>query len=144
MVKIEASVMIDRPVEVVWEFITDLSKLPKWNTEVLEAKQTSAGPLGVGTTLQIRSSNMVGYAQVVEYEPNRRVAFEYPSGPLKGSIENSSVEKVEGKTRFTRTADVKFSGVYKLVGPFLTPRLKREYVASVGNLKRMLESEAQS
>jgi len=144
MAKLEASVMIDRPVEEVWKFMTDLSKLPKWNTGVLEAKQTSSGPLGVGTTLQIRSSNMVGYARVVEYEPNRRAAFEYPSGPLKGTMERSSVENVEGKTRFTRTADLKFSGVYKLVGPFLTPRMKREYVASVGNLKRILESEAKS
>ena len=142
MAKFETSVMIDRPVEEVWKFVNDLSKLPKWNTEVLEAKQTSAGPLGVGTTLQIRSSNMVGYAQVVEYGPNRRVAFEYPSGPLKGTMERSSVENTEGKTRFTRTADLKFSGVYKLVGPLLTPRLKREYVASVGNLKRIVESEA--
>ena len=144
MAKFEASVMIDRPVEEVWKFLMDLSKLPKWNTGVLEAKQTSAGPLGVGTILQIRSSNMVGYARVVEYEPNRRVAFEYPSGPLKGTMENSSVENVEGKTRFTRTGYPKFSGVYKLVGPFLTPRFKREYVASVGNLKRILESEAKS
>jgi pimeloyl-ACP methyl ester carboxylesterase len=113
MAKFEASVMIDRPVEKVWKFVTDLSKLPKWNTEVLEAKETSAGPLGVGTTLQVRSSNMVGHARVVEYELNRRAAFEYPSGPLKGTMERSSVENVEGKTRFTRTADLKFSGVYK-------------------------------
>jgi uncharacterized protein YndB with AHSA1/START domain len=29
MVKIEASVMIDRPIEEVWRFITDISKVPK-------------------------------------------------------------------------------------------------------------------
>jgi uncharacterized protein YndB with AHSA1/START domain len=46
MVKIVASVLIDRPVEEVWKFVMDLSKLPKWNTGILEAKQTSAGPLG--------------------------------------------------------------------------------------------------
>jgi uncharacterized protein YndB with AHSA1/START domain len=144
MAKIEASVMIDRPVEEVWKFVTDLSKLPKWNTEVLEAKQTSPGPLGVGTTLQIRSSNIVENAKVIEYEPGRKCAFEITSGPIKGSTENSNVETIEGKTRFTRTGDVKFSGFYKLVGPFITPRWRREYVASVGNLKRILESEAKS
>jgi uncharacterized protein YndB with AHSA1/START domain len=144
MAKFEASVMIDRPVEEVWKFVNDLSKLPKWNTEVLEAKQTSAGPIGVGTTLQTRSSNMAADIKVIEYEPGRKCTMEFTSRPLKGTIERSSVENVEGKTRFTRTADLKFSGVYKLVGPFLTPRLKREYVASVGNLKRILESEAKS
>jgi uncharacterized protein YndB with AHSA1/START domain len=144
MAKFEASVMIDRPVEEVWKFVTDLSKLPKWNTEVLEAKQTSAGPIGVGATLQTRSSNMVSDIKVVEYEPNRKCTMEFTSGPVKGTKERSSVENVEGKTRFTRTADLKFSGIYKLVGPFFTPRLKREYAGSVGNLKRILESEAKS
>ena len=141
MAKFEASVMIDRPVEEVWKFVTDLSKLPKWNTEVQEAKQTSAGPIGVGTTLQTKSRNMVGYIQVVEYEPNKKITIEFTSRPLKGTNETSTVENVEGKTRFTRTTDMKFSGVYKLVGPFLTPRMKREYIATVGNLKRILESE---
>jgi uncharacterized protein YndB with AHSA1/START domain len=144
MAKYEASVMIDRPVEEVWKFVTDLSKLPKWNTEVLEAKQTSAGPLGVGTTLQTRSSNMVADIKVIEYEPGRKWTNKFTSGPVKGSIETASAENVEGKTRFTRTADLKFSGVYKLLGPLLTPSLKRAYVASVSNLKRILESEAKS
>jgi hypothetical protein len=51
---------------------------------------------------------MGGYAQVVEYEPNRKVAFEYPSGPLKGSMERSSVENVEGKKRRARKVDQGF------------------------------------
>ena len=140
MDKTEASVIIDRPVEEVWKFIMDLSKLPEWNTGV-EAKQTSAGPVGVGTTLQIRGSNLVASARIVEFEPNRKCVFEHSTGPLKGSMENSSVENVEGKTRFTRTFDLKFSGAYKLVGPILAPRMKREYGASLDKLKRILESE---
>jgi uncharacterized protein YndB with AHSA1/START domain len=142
MAKIVASVVIDRPVEEVWKFLMDLSKLPKWNTGIQEAKQTSAGPIGVGTTLQTRSGNMVANIKVIEYEPGRKLTMEFTSGPVKGSMETSTVENVEGKTRFTRIADPKFSGVYKLAGPFLTPRFKRDYLASVGNLKRILESEA--
>jgi uncharacterized protein YndB with AHSA1/START domain len=144
MAKIVASVVIDRPVEEVWKFVMDLSKLPKWNTGIQEAKQTSSGPIGVGTALQTRSGNMVVDIKVIEFEPGRKLTMEFTSGPVKGSMETSTVENVEGKTRFTRMADSKFSGVYKLVGPFLTSRFKREYLASVGNLKRILESEAKS
>jgi len=54
------------------------------------------------------------------------------------------METIEGKIRLTETADWKFSGVYKLVGPFLTRMAKRESAARVGNLKRVLESEAKS
>ena len=144
MAKFVASVVIDRPVEEVWKFVMDLSNLPKWNTGVQEAKQTSAGLLGAGTTLQTRSGNMVSDIKVIEYEPGRKCTLEFTSGAVKGTMETSTVENVEGKTRFTRKMDAKFSGVYKLVGPFLTPRFKREYVASVGNLKRILESETKS
>jgi uncharacterized protein YndB with AHSA1/START domain len=146
MTKIEASVIIDRPIEEVWNFINDLSKLSKWNPEVLEPKQTSAGPLGVGTTVdfgaKMGNSTTTISMRVTEYEPNRRFSFEHISGPLKGTTERDSLETIEaGKTRFTRTGDLKFRGFYKLVGPFIAPSMRRGVVASLNNLKRMLESE---
>ena len=51
MARFETSVTIDRPVEEVWKFITDLSNMPKWSN-ILESKQTSPGPMGVGTMIQ--------------------------------------------------------------------------------------------
>jgi uncharacterized protein YndB with AHSA1/START domain len=148
MAKEEASTTIDRPIEDVWKFVTDLSNMPKWNPEVLEPKLTSAGPLGVGATAQfsakMRNTTMTISIRVTEYEPNRRISFEHISGPLKGTIESDSVETIEGKTRFTRTADLRYSGFYKLVGPFITPSMRRGVVASLGAAKRVLESEAKS
>ena len=148
MAKWEASTTIDRPVEDVWKFITDLSKLPKWNPETLEPKQTSAGPLGVGATIEFKvkmgNRTMTIPIRVTEYEPNRRFSFEHISGPLKGTTEIDTLETIEGKTRFARSGDMKFNGFYKLVGPFITPSMRRGVVASLGNAKRMLESEAKS
>jgi len=140
--------MIDRPVEEVWKFITDLSKGPKWDTDVLELRQTSAGPLGVGATCEfkakMRNTTMTISMRVTEYEPNRRLSFELISGPLKGTIERDSLETIEaGNTRFTRTGDLKFTGFYKLLGPFIIPSQRRGVVASLDNLKRIMESEAQ-
>ena len=144
MVKIEESVIIDRPVEEVWKFITDLSKFPKWDNEVLEVRQTSTGPLGLGSTVEVRQKmrNMTLPQRCIEYEPNRNFSFAVTSGPGKGSTVTFSVEIIEGKTKFTKVDDLKFSGFYKLVGPFITPSMRREVVAANGNLKRILESEA--
>ena len=88
MVKIEASVMIDRPIEEVWKFITDLSKIPTWDTLVSEVRQTSTGPLRVGSTCEFKEKmmNRPILMRVTEYEPNRRFSFEHISGPAKGSI----------------------------------------------------------
>ena len=145
MAKIEESVIIDRPVEDVWKVVTDLSKVPKWITEVLELRQTSSGPLGVGATCEFREkmryTTMTILSRVTEYELNRRLSFEHVSGPAKGSIITFSMDSIEGKTKFTNTNDMKFSGFYKLLGPFITPSLSRAVVTSLGNLKRILESK---
>jgi hypothetical protein len=54
------------------------------------------------------------------------------------------MENIEGKTKFTSTVDMKVSGFLKLAGPFITPSARRARVASLGNVKRILESEAKS
>jgi len=148
MAKIEASVIIDRPIEEVWTFISDISKIPKWITEVVELRQTSAGPLGVGATCdfreKMRNTTMTVSSRVTEYEPNRRLSFEHLSGPGKGSKITFSVDPIEGKTKFTNTNNMKFSGFYKLLGPFVTPSLRRAVISGLGNAKRILESEAKS
>jgi uncharacterized protein YndB with AHSA1/START domain len=148
MAKIEASVMIDRPIEDVWKFTSDTSKIPKWITEVLELRQTSTGPLGVGATFEfrekMRNTSMTVSSRVTECEPNRRLSFEHLSGPGKGSTITFNMDTVEGKTKFTSTNDMKFSGFYKLLGPFVTPSLRRAVISSLDNAKRILESEAKS
>ena len=53
MAKIEANVIIDRPVEDVWSFMLDVSSLPKWIPGNLEGKVTSEGPIGMGTRFRI-------------------------------------------------------------------------------------------
>jgi len=145
MAKIEESVMIDRPVEEVWKLTTDLSKVPKWDTHVLEAKQTSAGPLGLGATLELREKieNIITTQsqRVTEYEPNRKFSVEATSGPGKGTMITFGMETVEGKTRFTSSDNVRLNGFYNLVGPFVTRMLRKAVANSVGNVKRILESE---
>jgi len=147
MVKIEESVMINRPVEDVWKFIADLSNVTKWDRSVSELKLTSAGPIGVGATCDVTfqiMGKMTLSERFIEYEPNRKFSFEFTSGPAKGSIVAFSMEAIEGKTRFTSSGDLKYNGFYRLLGPFVTRMLKRSVVDSVGNVKRILESEAQS
>lgn len=146
MARIQASVMIDRSVEDVWKFITDVSNGPKWDEGVAEWKQTSAGPLGVGTTFEAteRHPKLTYSERVVEYEPNRKFSLEITSGPAKGTIGTLSVEGIEGKVRLTEISEYKFAGFYKLLGPFLTGTAKRETTSRVANVKRILESEAHS
>jgi len=144
MAKVEASVMIDRSSAEVWKFMTDLSNFPKWNPDVLEARQTSEAPLGVGTTLFVRSPRTALNARVIEYEKNRKFSFESTSGPIQGTTTTFGMETIEGKTRLTRVIDLRLIGFYKLIGPIAARRARRKVSAQLGNIRRLLESEAGS
>jgi Polyketide cyclase / dehydrase and lipid transport len=48
----ENTVMIRRPIEEVFGFLTDFENLPKWNYAIVETHKVSQGPVGVGTIYQ--------------------------------------------------------------------------------------------
>ncbi len=51
MTRVEGKrVVIDRPVEAVWRFMTDISNMPRWEDSHAEWKPTSDGPIDLGST----------------------------------------------------------------------------------------------
>ena len=148
MAEFEASVVIDCPVEEVWKFISDWSNAPKWMPGALEVKQTSAGPLGVGTTLQSRwSSRLMAHtaSRVSEYEPGRKITF-WDTSPqwMRGSTQSLGLENIEGKTRLNSVWELKINGFYRLIGPFQVGNVRKFNEARISNVKHILESEARS
>ena len=144
--KIEASSVISRPAGDVWKLLSDTSTWSKWAPEYLELSQTSTGPVDVGATFHSKHpQNRELSEKLVAYKPNRNFAFEFTSGPIKGSRETYSMEEMterEGKiaTKLTREFDLRFSGLFKVVGPLLiTPGFKKEKRVEVDNVKRLLE-----
>ena len=47
-VSADIEIEIDRPVEEVWAFVSDLTRLPEWLDEFEEVVQESPGPLAKG------------------------------------------------------------------------------------------------
>jgi uncharacterized protein YndB with AHSA1/START domain len=148
MTKIQVSVMVDRPTEEVWRFMSDFSNTPKWSPDIIEMKQTSPGPLGVGSTVLIRHPKQSVKGRVTEYEPNQSFMFEVASGPARGTKVGYRMERIEPNTRLTYTFDFKLEGFYRLVGPFVSGRAtkqgKAEAETNVSNVKRILESETRA
>jgi len=136
--------MINRPPEEVWKFLTDLSNLPKWDSGVLEAKQTSSEPLGVGSTFLTRHRWMTYSFRFSEYEPNHRFSFEFSQGPLKGAKASVNLETIEERTSVTFAIDPKIGGVLKLLGPYLNRSLREHNRESAASVKHILESDAKS
>jgi len=142
MIKIEKSIIINRPVEEVWKFVSNIENATKWDRGVLEARQTSEGPIGVGSMLQTRRQMLgrqrIGELRVSEYVPNRMIALQASLGRMTAQI-RYAFEPVEGRTRLTGTSEIELGGLWKLITPILIPMLERDGRADMANIKRLME-----
>lgn len=146
MVKIQSSVVINRPVEEVFEFSNDPSNDTQWQTGVLESEITSEGELGVGTTarsvIQFLGKRIESTSEITEFEPNKKVSFKTTSGPIP--FEGTTMyEPVEGGTKLSSDFEVEFGGVFKLAEPIVERSAERQFEGSFANLKDILEAGAQ-
>jgi uncharacterized membrane protein len=74
VLEFENTVRVNRPVDEVFAFLSDFENIPKWNYYVLDVRQLSDSPIGIGTTYhQVRKTDEQDY-RVTEFEPNRAIA----------------------------------------------------------------------
>jgi hypothetical protein len=86
MTTIERSIVIDRPVEEVWEFVHDTADNILWQTTLAESEKLTEGPMDVGTRVR-EVRHFLGLRiestwEMTEYEPNRTSAIRGASGPI--------------------------------------------------------------
>jgi uncharacterized protein YndB with AHSA1/START domain len=86
MDQFEITTAINRPVEDVFAVFEEIDKYPDWNDSLTKTRKTSAGPLGVGTTVGF-SGKLLGRAYespavFTEYVPNAKLASKSTSGPF--------------------------------------------------------------
>lgn len=141
--KFSNTITIERFTHDVFEFVSDLENIPKWNYAIAETRKASEGPVGVGTTYrQVRSvpSRSEETLQVTQFEPDRRFAVHGGLGPFEGTL-SYEFEDVGGITRLTNQADLEAHGVLKLADPITTGRVRGAVAANLETLKQLLERE---
>ncbi len=145
MIQLEVSIVINRPVEEVFAFLSDLESNLKWRTSQIEAIKTSEGPIGVGTTYRtvnnVLGRRLEGESEVIEYEPNRKVTVKIKSGYFP-FVSQRIFEPVEGGTRVRFVGEMEPGGLFKLAEPLVASMAKRRVEADAANLKDMMEARA--
>src|SRR5690349_1035328 len=78
MVRIDGEIVINRPVEEVFDFVADERNEPRYNPRMLRAEQVSPGPIGRGTRFQAEVTTMGRPSEMVieftDFERPRRLA----------------------------------------------------------------------
>lgn len=145
MIKVEVSIVINRPVEEVFAFLSDLEGNSKWRPGQIEAKKTSESPIGVGTTYRtvnnVLGRRMEGEMQVTAYEPNRQYTVKSKSGYFPFEARRI-FEPVEGGTRVRFVVEAEPGGLFKLAEPLVESMARRRLEADVATLKDLMEAHA--
>ncbi|HEY7619240.1 MAG TPA: SRPBCC family protein [Solirubrobacteraceae bacterium] len=102
-----ATVVIDRPIEEVFAFLADGENDAKFSKRVLEIRQTTEGPPGVGTvyasTVKDGGVKFKRQFELTEVEPSTRIRWrEVSTGPVvtpEGGYDLASAG--EGKTQLS-------------------------------------------
>lgn len=144
MIHVKHSVLIHRPVEMVWVFMSDITNATRWDRGIVEARQTSPGPLGVGATLEtvklwFGQRRRLTY-RIVEWEANRVIAFEAHGGPFERAIGRYSMVPTESGAQLTGDMQAWPRGIFRLLGPLIAHMGASDNRADLANVQRILEA----
>ena len=141
MATFENAVMIARPIEDVFGFLSDLENIPRWNYAIIETRKVSEGPVGVGTTFrQVRSvpSRSEERLEITAYDPPRQLEIRGQLGPFASRLVYA-LEAIPAGTRVTNTVELELRGPGRLLGRVAVPRVREAVAANLGRLKELLE-----
>ena len=144
----EHSVRIERPVEDVYAYISDVRNAAEWMPWADEVAVVDGGePSGVAegqrrllkqTDFGVQSETVI---EATDVDPGRSYRFETVDGSVDfdGSYR---FEPVANGTRLTRTYHVELPRVARLVEPIVARRMKRRWDADLQRVKEVLEDQS--
>lgn len=143
MARIEGDIVINRPVEEVFDFVADERNEPRYNERMLWAEKISPGPIGVGTRFRAATKTRHGSAEMTieltAYErPRRLVSMTHMSSmEIRGTL---TFDPVPTGTRMHWAWDLKPRGLLRLMSPLIARMGRRQEQTNWTDLKRFLES----
>jgi uncharacterized membrane protein len=138
VLEFENTIAIERPIDEVFAFLSDFENIPKWNYYVLEVRQLSESPIGIGTTYhQVRMTDEQDF-RIIGFEPNHRVAVKTlpQSSP---SFERRFTLYEEGDTTRIRDQWKLDTGRPALLERLARGRVKSAVAENLAKLKELLE-----
>jgi len=143
MIKVEKSIVVRRPIGEVFAFVADQTNAPMWQSGLLEVRRTTEGPLGIGTqhtaVRKFMGRRVEATNEYVVYEPNKEVTFKGIAGSAHFQHSYLTEPTSEG-TKLTSRMEMRSNGLFGLAEPLITSSLRREFAASLGELKSRLEN----
>ena len=143
MINMTISTKIERPADAVFDYVSDVTNAPLWNTDVLEAVKTSDGPVRAGSTFRLRMKPAMGVSEadleIADYKPKTELVRAIRFGRMSSTHASQFAGDGEA-TIYTEHVEVSMGGgLMGLLEPLFKGMVRRRNTAVVENLKRNLE-----
>jgi uncharacterized membrane protein len=142
-INVSDSVVIARPVDVVFAFVADHENLPAWTVGVRQSRRLTPGPAAAGSEYRVVGT-LLGRPvessyQVTAFEPGRGFDGTMTS-PMLGFSEHYRFESGPDGTLVSMSAAVEPHGVFRFLSPIMGAGVRRQIRADHRRLKTVLEN----
>ena len=143
MARIDGEIVIDRPVEDVFDFVADERNEPIYNPRMVRVELVSGEPIGPGSKFRAVTKSMGRTVEMfIEFTGYQRPSWlasttHMASTKIRGSL---TFEPVPDGTRMRWSWNVEQSGVFGLLNPIVARIGQHQEETIWANLKRYLET----
>ena len=141
MIQHEVSIHLNQPVEQVFAFLMDTSKLSTWQSNLIKSEQLTEGPLRTGSRFRevrrINNKEEEIEAEITALEPNKRLETKTVTKPQ--AMVSYVLDPEQGGTRLSYKFVLMTSGLMRLMEPIMASAIKKGSEADFEALKRILE-----
>lgn len=143
MIEVEHTLEIERPAEEVFDYLTDVARLPEWQESADRVEVD--GELREGARFrEVRSfmgRRATSTMEVTEHQRPARFSLHVVEGPVKYAVEHA-LEDVGGRTRVSFVGRGDLNRVPRLMRGTVRRMVERQFVKDLEALKRRLEVSA--
>ena len=142
---IRSLVVVDAPIERVWEFLADIERQPLWMHEMKAVRIPEGEPIGVGLVceadVRIFGITVTDPVRITEFEPPHRYAISH-DGAFRGSGTITLEPGADATTTIVRWDEILIPPVFAHLGALaMTPVLTAIFQADLTRFKELVEGE---
>ncbi|HEX4207983.1 MAG TPA: SRPBCC family protein [Ktedonobacteraceae bacterium] len=141
--RIEKQVIIHKPIEEVFAFLTDMRNVPRWTlVKSIRPSDPNDPSVAVGKTfvqhIEFMNQHFEVQTEVTHYEPPRLFAFLLKSGPLPLESRFTLTPDDDG-TQLTLVGEGEPGSVLKVLGPLAVNIARKQLDSQLNTLKSIME-----
>jgi uncharacterized protein YndB with AHSA1/START domain len=144
MTTFTVTTFINRPVQEVFDFMTNPANFAQWQSGTKSAKWALEGPVGVGSIFnsvgEMMGREMKFDGEITQWGPSHVWGFKGASGPMKFEGINK-FESKDGGTQVTQTFEGEVGGFFSIAEGLAIKQLQKQVETDGNALKKLLEAK---